>query len=119
MATIAATRARHRLPNSATAPLAEPTARKNPPRTHPTHPLSAPVTRTRGSAASTRSVAHGRPTAQPIHTNSIVTKAMVNATPAATDNHAPSRRLRARRRSAPQNASERTAAGRARIGVSV
>src|SRR2546427_287396 len=54
MATIAATRARHRLPNSATAPLAEPTARKNPPRTPPTPPLRPPVTRTRGSAAGPR-----------------------------------------------------------------
>src|SRR3989442_14171922 len=106
MATIAATRARHRLPNSATAPLAEPTARKNPPRTHPTHPLSAPVTRTRGSAASTRSVAHGRPPAPPIHTNPIVTKATGHATPAATDSHGLSRRLRARLWSSPQNPTE-------------
>src|SRR5437879_8803880 len=34
------------------------TPRRKPPRTHPTHPLSAPVTRTRGKAARTRSEEH-------------------------------------------------------------
>src|SRR5207247_10147526 len=116
---VAAARARPPRPSAVTRPPGEPTPGREPPGTHRTRALSAPVTRTRGGAAGTRSVDHGRPTTQRIHAVSIVTKASTNPTPATAASHARARPRPSRERSAPQNTSERTAAGRARIGVSV